>query len=84
MAAVGIAFIVILIGVLFWMLIDRSWLDDWMSPNKHCYSDSDGLEQAYIRMWPKPKTEFHDQEKEWPDVFGRGERILPTRGLSGS
>lgn len=67
MELLGIAFIIILIGILGWMLIDRKWVNDWMKPIPG-YKPPDAA-QAYIRMWPKPKPVFHDQTKEWPDVF---------------
>lgn len=66
MEALGIGFVVILIGLLGWMLIDRSWIDEWMNPNNEVYSTSE-LPQAYIRMWAKPK--LFDQNEEVDPFF---------------
>jgi hypothetical protein len=71
MEAVGVIFIILIIGILGAMLIDRSWVDEWMKP-KHDPMRMHTHEEfrAYIRMWPKPKVVLYDQEKDKTFEYG--------------
>lgn len=60
MEALAVVFIILLIGIFGWMLIDRRWIDDWLGIKE--YKEEPEREQAVIRMWPKRKT--FDQEKQ--------------------